>query len=88
MNREKRQDEHSSQMLAGESRRGDGSLRVLGAEWMAERGCETVSAQLWMSEMRELFRGALGCCQSLGVCAQSVRVCQLGCEDVCVCVTL
>lgn len=75
MNREKRQNEHSSQMLAGESRHGDGSLRVLGVEWMAECGCETVSAQLWMSEMRELFRGALGCCQRVWECAPRVYVC-------------
>ena len=75
MNREKRQNEHSSQMLAGESRRGDGSLCVLGVEWMAECGCETVSAQLWMSEMTELFRGALGCCRRVWECAPAVYVC-------------
>lgn len=47
MNGEKRQSEHSSQMSAGESRLGMGICVCL-EEWMANCGCEAVSAQLWI----------------------------------------
>lgn len=75
MNGEKRQSEHSSQLLAGESRRGDGHLRVFGRSGWPTVGVRPCQHNLGFvfSEMRKLFR-ALGCLESLRVCA-GVHVC-------------
>ena len=55
-------------------------------EWMADCGCEAVSAQLWICSQRDeeaLQRSPWLLPESLSVCAQSARVCQFPCEDVC-----